>query len=170
MEHSVLDISGEKYGRLTALFRVGKDKFGKGMWACVCDCGTVKVVDISLLRRGSTLSCGCLDRENHSLKPNRKSHGMCGTRIYRIWKGMKSRCYNKNTPDYKKWYGAEGVTVCDEWRESFEPFYKWAMGNGYREDLSIDRIDPYGDYEPSNCRWADAKTQANNKRKKKVGD
>lgn len=163
------DISGERFGRLTAICRIGQEKHGHGVWICVCDCGKVTTAGLGSLSRGGTKSCGCLNNDVRLSGNNRRTHGMCGTRVYRIWKGMKKRCYNKNTIDYKKWYGEEGVTVCDEWRESFELFYKWAMENGYRDDLSIDRIDPYGNYEPSNCRWADAKTQANNKRTKVGG-
>ena len=76
---------------------------------------------------------------------------------------MKSRCYNKNTPNYK-YYGALGVIICEEWKNNFEIFRNWALSHGYREDLTIDRINPYGNYEPNNCRWVDYKTQNNNKR------
>ena len=79
---------------------------------------------------------------------------------------MKSRCYNKNTRDYQKWYGCHGIVVCDEWKNDFKAFYDWSISHGYRDDLTIDRIDPYGDYCPDNCRWADLKTQANNKKSK----
>lgn len=80
-------------------------------------------------------------------------HGCNGTRIYRIWYGMKTRCYFSKNRNYR-YYGAKGITVCDEWRTSFIAFHKWAMEAGYRDDLSIDRIDPTAGYEPSNCRWA----------------
>ena len=90
-------------------------------------------------------------------------HGMWGTSIYARWKHIKARCYNSNGKQYKD-YGGRGIRVCDEWLENFEPFYEWAINNGYREDLTIDRIDVNGDYEPSNCRWVTAKAQQNNKR------
>ena len=89
-------------------------------------------------------------------------HGMFGTRVYRIWMGMKRRCYDKNTDSYR-WYGKRGVSYCKEW-EKFEPFYKWAKSNGYEDSLTIDRIDPNVGYCPENCRWVDIKTQQRNKR------
>lgn len=162
----MIDLTGQKFGRLTAVECVGSNERHSKVWLCVCSCGNTKIVDGNSLRMGRTRSCGCLDREKHITSPNRVTHGMCGTRIHRIWKAMKNRCYNTKTRDYQKWYGSNGVKVCDEWKNDFSAFYKWAMENGYSDNLSIDRIDPYGDYEPSNCRWADAKTQAQNKRKK----
>lgn len=89
-------------------------------------------------------------------------HGMRNTRLYDIWRSMKQRCYNPKTNRYKK-YGGRGITVCDEWKDNFQSFYDWAMSNGYSDDLSIDRIDPNGNYESNNCRWATAKQQANNR-------
>lgn len=89
-------------------------------------------------------------------------HGGYGTRLYRIWKGVLSRCRNESSTDYK-WYGAKGVTVCEEWNE-YVNFRDWAISNGYKDDLTIDRIDPFGNYEPSNCRWATIKEQNFNKR------
>lgn len=82
-------------------------------------------------------------------------------RIYSIWHNMKSRCYYNKSDKYK-YYGGRGITVCDEWRDSFKAFYAWAMANGYRDDLTIDRIDVDGNYEPSNCRWIDMLAQNNN--------
>ena len=91
-----------------------------------------------------------------------KTHGLRRTRLYGIWNGILQRCFNPNRQKYKN-YGGRGITVCDEWRNSFKAFYDWAMANGYRDDLTIDRIDVNGNYEPSNCRWVDAKLQAYNK-------
>lgn len=95
-------------------------------------------------------------------KKGNYKHGMRHTRIYNIWRSMRQRCNNPGCGSYEK-YGAKGVKVCDEW-ESFPAFYDWAMENGYSDTLSIDRIDPFGNYEPLNCRWADLATQENNKR------
>ena len=90
-------------------------------------------------------------------------HGLRHTRLYRIWLQMKNRCFNKKTGRYCD-YGARGITVCDEWRNDFKEFYDWAMSNGYSDELTIDRINNDGNYEPTNCRWVDAKTQARNSR------
>lgn len=160
------DITGKTFGRLTAIKTVGKNYRNSYLWLCQCSCGNTAIVDGNCLRKGNTKSCGCLNDERRRSGDNRRTHGQCGTRLYRIWKRMKSRCMNKNTVDYKKWYGSKGVSVCEEWANDFQTFYDWSMANGYADDLTIDRIDPYGNYEPSNCRWADAKTQSMNKRKK----
>ncbi len=86
-------------------------------------------------------------------------HGMCNSRLYRIWSGMKQRCTNPNTINYKS-YGAKGVSVCTEWQD-FKNFYAWAIANGYADNLTIDRVDNNGNYEPSNCCWATNKAQQN---------
>lgn len=88
-------------------------------------------------------------------------HGMCNTRLYHIWNAMKQRCENPKAINYK-YYGAKGVSVCQEWRNNFRSFYSWAMAHGYENDLTLDRVDGSGNYEPSNCRWATAKEQQNN--------
>lgn len=158
------NIAGQRFGRLTAIKRTGQDRFGHSIWLCSCECGDTKEIAIHSLTSGRTKSCGCLDREKHILRPNRLTHGECGTRLYRIWKKMKSRCHNPNDPDYQRWYGSKGVSVCLEWYYNFWIFRNWSILHGYKDDLSIDRIDPYGNYEPSNCRWATALEQARNKR------
>lgn len=155
-----VDRRGQKYGRLTPIEVVGKNKHGQMVWKCKCDCGNVVNVASNLLGRGNTKSCGCLNDDVRKSGNNRRKHGGCGTRLYRIWQGMHRRCYNPNTADYKNY---RNISVCDDWLHDFARFRDWALNNGYDDTLSIDRIDPNGDYCPDNCRWADDKTQANNK-------
>lgn len=163
------DLTGQTFGRLTVTGYYGKTKSGRSLWLCRCECGNEKIANSDSIKRGLTRSCDCLDREAHFFRPNRKKHGDHGTRLYRIWKAMKSRCYCVNSESYQKWYGARGITVCQEWQNDFSKFRDWALSNGYRDDLSIDRINPDGNYEPHNCRWATAKEQVNNRRIQKEG-
>lgn len=107
---------------------------------------------------GNTKSCGCLDRE--AVVRNNYKHGMRHTRIYNIWTKMKDRCYNPRSTNYR-YYGSHGVSICDEWLD-FNKFYEWTKISGYKNDLSIDRINVFGNYEPLNCRWATAKQQNSN--------
>lgn len=152
-----IDLTGKRFGKLTVIEIAGKDKRGQIRWRCICDCGNEKTInggDLTRKNRPGTHSCGC---ENKSHK-----HGKKHTRLYRIYQGMKTRCYNTNDPGYL-YYGAKGIQICNEWLEDFMRFYKWAITNGYSDDLSIDRINVNGNYEPSNCRWATKKEQNNNK-------
>jgi hypothetical protein len=153
------DITGGSYGRLSVLAPVERDKHGKIKWLCRCDCGKEIVAAGSDITTGHTTSCGC-SRIGATAAP---THGMYGTTEYNTWRSMNSRCYNQNSPGYKYW-GGRGITVCDEWRNSFSAFYSY-MG-ARPEGMSIERIDNAGNYEPGNVRWATAADQNRNKRAK----
>lgn len=150
----VKDIAGQKFNFLTAVSFIGV--FGKkrhAKWLYQCDCGNQVEAYASNVSPGKTKSCGC-----YSVKA-RVRHGMSHERTYKIYHGILARCYNPDVAHYDR-YGGRGITVCDRWRESFQNFFD-DMGE-QPEGMSIDRINPFGNYEPTNCRWADRITQMNN--------
>lgn len=158
------DLTGQKFGRLTVVNYYGSDKNGRALWLCKCDCGNIKVIRGNSLLSKLTVSCGCYNKE-HAKKIHSK-HNMSDSKLYKVWHGMKTRCYNKNFMYYYN-YGGRGITICDEWKNDFKIFYNWAIKNGYKEGLTIDRINNDGNYEPNNCRWITRAEQNRNQRKTK---
>lgn len=146
---------GNKFGKLTIIEECKKrSKNGHKCYKCLCECGSIKIVREDTLKSGATRSCGC------SIGV---MHGLSKTRLYKILNGIKNRCYNNRADNYQ-YYGERGIKVCDEWLNDFQTFYDWALNNGYNENLTIDRMDVNGNYEPNNCRWVTQKQQANNKK------
>lgn len=160
---SVFEI-GDKYGRLTIQEYAGKAKNGSTLVKCICDCGTEKIVRLYSLQKGEIKSCGCLAKEllikrNKTIKYT--THGQSRTRLYTIWCDMKQRCLNKNREVFKH-YGERKISICDEWKNNFNSFYDWAMANGYKNGLSIERIDINDGYSPKNCKWIPKSEQSKN--------
>lgn len=154
----LIDVTGEKFGRLTVLCRGYYDKNGKYLlWQCICDCGATVYCNSSDLRRNAVKSCGCLKKEGH------KRHGMTKTRLYYMWANMKNRCTNHKSKDYK-YYGGRGIRLCLDWYK-FENFSVWAIANGYSEYLTIERADNEKGYNPSNCIFIPFSLQSRNQRK-----
>jgi len=157
-----MNLIGQKFERLMAIDYAGANNNKQSMFKCVCDCGNEITVLGFLLKRGNTKSCGCLRVEKgHQVGSKSKIHGMISTPTYNSWQSMKDRCSNKNNKHYR-FYGGKGVTIDEKWN-NFEAFLE---DMGVRpEGTTLDRINPFGNYEMSNCRWADNKTQRSNTRK-----
>lgn len=152
-----IDLTGQRFGRLVVLKRVYRNGIRGTFWLCQCDCGKQKAIIASSLRGGFSRSCGCLQKERTP-----RTHCMTHTRLYNIWGKMLDRTRNPRNPRYND-YGGRGIHTCSEWIH-FESFMQWSLSHGYTDNLTLDRIDVDGDYEPSNCRFITLEEQQGNKR------
>lgn len=153
------ELKGQRFGKLLVIEEDGR--IGSNVaWICKCDCGNVTRVRANSLLTGNTTSCGCGRIEAIT------KHNMTNTKLFNVWRTMKERCNNKSYRQYKD-YGGRGISLCDEWEE-FKPFMEWSLENGYKEGLSIDRIDNDGNYCPENCRWTTVRVQSRNRRANRI--
>lgn len=158
------DLTGKRFGNLVVLEKAEKQGTSQ-LWLCKCDCGNLTKIRANGLVRLGRDSCGC--RTSEKISKARFLHGETNSRLYDIWRGMKKRCLLPKAQGYKN-YGGRGIHICDEWKDDYLAFKNWALNNGYKDGLTIDRIDNNGNYEPLNCRFTDYKQQANNRRSNRL--
>jgi hypothetical protein len=154
------DLTGQRFGTLTVIYRTDNAADGHTRWYCKCDCGNFKVAQSNNLKAGNVRSCGCLAQEKAAVL--NLTHGLTKTKEFKAWDSMKQRCLNPKNPSYIH-YGGRGITICDRWLLSFESFYV-DMGLSPSINHSVDRIDVNGNYEPGNCKWSTAREQRLNQR------
>ena len=157
-----IDLTGQRFGRWLVLGRAENSKDGRPRWLCRCDCGREQVVHGNSLRYGKSRGC-----RSCQISDKNTTHGQSGTRLYRVWQGMIQRCENPNRKFYEC-YGSRGIKVCAEWRNDPAAFINWATVNGYKEGLTIDRINNDGDYTPENCRFVSRMVQNRNYRRNRI--
>lgn len=165
MTKKAKDITGQKFGKLTAIKLDHIEHIKTGTvhyWLYKCDCGNEKVIRKGEVSQGGSQSCGCFLKE--SVQKRSTKHGQSYSRLYRIMHDMKQRCLNPNNKNYKH-YGERGITICKNWLDNFDNFYNWAINYGYQDNLTIERINFNGNYEPSNCKWIKKAEQVKNTRK-----
>jgi hypothetical protein len=158
-----LDLSGKSFGRITVLREGGRSNAGKVRFVCICSCGNPEEFEVigSDLKSGHTKSCGCYEIENRNKHLEKNyTHGLSKHPLYNNWRAMIARCYNENDTDYKN-YGGRGIQSF--WKNNFKSFYNWAIENGYKKGLSLERIDVNGNYEPENCCFITMSEQTRNK-------
>lgn len=159
MGKKLIILAGKKYGKLTVIKEVAPHISTYRLQRkvlCICECGNEASVVLNSLRTGNTISCGCYGAKKSI------THGLKHHTLYKVMNSMKSRCYNPNAPNYK-WYGEKGINICDEWRNDFKTFYDWAIKNGWKKGLQIDRIDNNKGYFPDNCRFTTPRINTLNK-------
>lgn len=166
------DLTGQRFGRLVVLGEAARGRGNEIRYHCVCDCGNTTVTYRNSLMSGRAKSCGCYNKDQQAERLSKElrkyDRPTREDRLYKVWKGMRERCFYAKHKGFK-YYGGRGITVCDEWRSDFAAFESWALANGYDRDArhgdcTLDRVDVDGDYCPENCRWVSMAVQAKNKR------